>query len=344
LTWTSTNATSCQVTKGGGQGFSTGGATTGTDSSITEPVAGFSQDFTVTCYGPTGTSTPATVTVTTGVGVPTATITASANGGPDTSGTLTVNNSANVSVEWNSTDATSCTAGGTGAGFSTGGNPGGTDPVTRPASGQSRTFTVTCTGPGGTSAPATVTVTTSAALPTVTLTASPTNVSQGSNTTLTWTSTNATTCTGSNGWSGNKTPVSGGSQSVTVTGDTTYTITCTNGGLSSGPVSVSVNSTSPQDLAGTLDLTAQPTIVRRNATTSLQWSFDPQFLNPAFSPNGCSIQSGAYTSGKLLTATGNTPSPVISAERVFELVCDGVTNSPDDASVRVRIIPLVQES
>jgi hypothetical protein len=345
LTWTSTNATSCQVTKGGGQGFSTGGATSGTDSTITEPVAGLSQDFTVTCYGPTGTSSPATVRVTTGVGVPTATITASANGGPDTAGTLTVNNSANVSVEWSSTDATTCTAGGTGAGFTTGGDPGGTDPVTRPAAGQSRTFTVTCAGPGGTSTPATVTITTSAALPTATITASPTTVAQGSNTTLTWTSTNATACTasGATGWSGSK-AIAGGSQSVAVAGDSTYTITCTNGGLSSGPVSVSVNSTSPQDLAGTLDLTAQPTVVRRNATTSLQWSFDPQFLDTAFSPNGCSIQSGPYTSGKLTTATGNTPSPVISAERVFELVCDGVTNSPDDASVRVRIIPLVQES
>ncbi len=343
VTWSGTNASSCRATNIPAAGFSTGNAVSNTDTTVIEPVAGFSQDFTITCYGPTGTSTPATVTVSANAGAPTATITASANGGPDTAGTLTVNDTASVSVDWSSTDATTCTPGGTGAGFTTGNNPGGTDPVTRPASGQSRTFTVTCTGPGGVSTPATVTVTTSAALPTVTLTANPTNVPAGTNTTLTWTSTNATTCTGSNGWSGNKTPVGGGSQSVTVTGDTTYTITCTGPGGSSGPVSVSVNSTGPQDLASSLDLTAQPTVVRRNTTTSLQWSFDPQFLVPAFS-SGCSIQSGAWTSGPLLTATGNITSPSITAERLFELVCGGVTNAPDDASVRVRIIPLVQES
>jgi hypothetical protein len=90
------------------------------------------------------------------------------------------------------------------------------------------TYTLTCGGAGGSAAQsATVSVTTPAAA--VTLTASPSTVKSGASSTLTWSSTNATSCTGSGGWTGSK--AASGSQSTSaLTATTTYTLTCSGAG------------------------------------------------------------------------------------------------------------------
>ena len=83
--------------------------------------------------------------------------------------------------------------------------------------------------------------------PAVTITSSPNSVIQGQTVTLTWSSTNATSCTGSanpseSDWSGTR-PTSG-SQSVTPasTGTISYTLMCSGtGGNSSSATSVAVN-------------------------------------------------------------------------------------------------------
>jgi len=72
---------------------------------------------------------------------------------------------------------------------------------------------------------------TSGALPSVSLTASPSSISLGGSSTLTWGSSNATSCTASASpadasWSGAK--ALSGTQSVTPTQTITYTLTCTN--------------------------------------------------------------------------------------------------------------------
>ena len=73
------------------------------------------------------------------------------------------------------------------------------------------------------------------AAPTVTITASPNSLSQGQSATLTWSTTNATSCTASaapagSDWSGSQS--SAGSQSVTPTslGTINYALTCTGAG------------------------------------------------------------------------------------------------------------------
>jgi len=80
--------------------------------------------------------------------------------------------------------------------------------------------------------------------PTVTLTASPTTISSGQSTTLTWTSTNATSCTAFEGWSGTK-PTSG-TASVSPTVTTTYQLDCTGpGGVGSDDATVTVTFVNP---------------------------------------------------------------------------------------------------
>ena len=165
-----------------------------------------------------------------------------------------------TNVTWNATNATACT-------------PSGFGSVLFPATAGTISFSantagtynlsVTCTGHGGTSAPASVTITVtnttvSTPAPTVTLSANPTtitaNPSSGAQpTTLTWTSTNATACTisGSHGyndngaWSQSSLAPSGslpiGPYPLSTTSYAAlYQITCTGPGGTSQPSSATV--------------------------------------------------------------------------------------------------------
>ena len=83
-------------------------------------------------------------------------------------------------------------------------------------------------------------------VPTVTLTANPTHVTTGGTVTLTWTSTNATSCTGSGGsWTGHWTgaqAASGNTTSPPVSTSTTFTLTCDGpGGTAAQSVTVNVD-------------------------------------------------------------------------------------------------------
>jgi peptidoglycan/xylan/chitin deacetylase (PgdA/CDA1 family) len=141
-------------------------------------------------------------------------------------------------LTWSSTNATSCTASG---GWSGTEAVSGTLSVAPTATS---TYTLTCTG-NGSSVSQSATVNVSAATPppaapTVTLSASPTSITSGQSSTLTWSSTNATSCTASGGWTGSK--ATSGTQSISPTANTTYTLACTgNGSTVSKSVSITVS-------------------------------------------------------------------------------------------------------
>jgi hypothetical protein len=90
----------------------------------------------------------------------------------------------------------------------------------------------------GGSGPAT---TATAVLPSVTISASPTSVGVQTKVQLTWSSTNASTCTASDAWSGAQ-AASGSVQITPPTAASIFTLTCTNatGGAGSNSVSVTV--------------------------------------------------------------------------------------------------------
>ena len=71
--------------------------------------------------------------------------------------------------------------------------------------------------------------------PTVSLGAGSSRISLGGSTTLSWSSTDATSCTASGAWSGSK--ATSGSESVSLSGPATLTLTCVGDG---GSVSSSV--------------------------------------------------------------------------------------------------------
>ena len=146
-------------------------------------------------------------------------------------------------LDWSSTNATSCTASGgwSGSRMTSGSTSTG-------ALATSTTFTLTCTGSGGSaSASATVTVVPTPP-PTVTLTVNPASVETGESTTLSWSSTEASSCVASGGWSGTK--ATSGSQSTgALTATTTYTLGCTGAGGSAG-ASATVTVTSSGTIYG----------------------------------------------------------------------------------------------
>ena len=76
--------------------------------------------------------------------------------------------------------------------------------------------------------------------PTASISADPTTVYIGNSTTLTWSSTDATSCTASGAWEGTKS--TSGSEDITInqSGELTFTITCSN---SSGSAEASVSVT-----------------------------------------------------------------------------------------------------
>jgi hypothetical protein len=129
-----------------------------------------------------------------------------------------------TTLTWSSTNATACTAGGAWSGNQA---VSGTLTVT-PAAAGSRTYTLMCTGPGGTgNGSATLTVNPA---PTVMISVAPATITLGQSATITWSSANDTTCIGSGAWSGNEALT--GSLTVTPsgTGSMTYTLACTGNG------------------------------------------------------------------------------------------------------------------
>jgi hypothetical protein len=75
--------------------------------------------------------------------------------------------------------------------------------------------------------------------PTVTLTANPTSIASGATSNLTWSSTNATSCTASGAWSGSK-ATSGTAATAALTANASYSLSCSGSG---GSASASANVT-----------------------------------------------------------------------------------------------------
>jgi hypothetical protein len=126
-----------------------------------------------------------------------------------------------TTLTWSSTNATGCTA--TGSGFAGTRPVSGSLAITPAATGA---FGITCSGTGG-SASASTTVTVGAtAVVSARLSAAPSAVIEGGTTTLTWSSTNATACkaAGDAGFFG--TVATAGSVSVRPAASTSYSLSC----------------------------------------------------------------------------------------------------------------------
>lgn len=243
---------------------------------------------------------------------PQPTVTLSANPTSIPSGATSV-------LTWSSTNSNSCSASG---GWSGSKAPAGGTQTVGPLTA-TQTYTLTCTATGGETASqsATVTVASSVPVPTVTLSATPTSVASGTSSTLDWTSSNATTCTASGGWTGNK--ATQGSQSVgPITAQTSYTLACSGaGGSAQRSVTVSLIA------APGVTFNANPTSVTSGNATTLTWS--------STNASGC-VASGAWSGNK--AASGSEQSAALSNSSTFQIGCTGAGGTTN-RSVNVTVTP-----
>lgn len=184
-----------------------------------------------------------------------------------------VTSGSSSTLNWTTTNADSCAASGDWTG--TKGTSGAETANTITAN---KSYTLTCTGTGGSVAKTAQVSVQAAAAPTLTLAASPTQVTSGSSTSLSWTATNAQSCAASGGWTGTK-AVSGTETTSNITANTSYTLTCTGaGGSVAKTAQVSVASISATDpCSGLLTDKANHPMTTLAKPALLQAVVDPQF-------------------------------------------------------------------
>ncbi len=104
--------------------------------------------------------------------------------------------------------------------------------------------------------------------PTLNFTASPDIINAGKSSTLTWSTTNATACTASNGWSGSK--ATSGSLVVTPSATAVYALDCTGAGGSTGKI-VGVTVQQSPVLPVISSFSASPNSISTGQSSTLSW-------------------------------------------------------------------------
>ena len=271
LSWTSSNADYCTATGS----WSGSRAISGQQNKGSLPVGSYT--YFINCYNATGSDyNSVVVNVVNNTSPPAPQVDIKANGS-DAPSPIAYNTSANLT--WTSSNAVSCTASGDWSGSKSLNNTSGqsTGNLT-----SQKSYTITCTNSVGVTRydEVTVPVQGQQQLPTVILTANPSNVNQGQTSTLTWNSTNATSCYTSGGpWSQSGTlPVVDGSQvsQALYNQSNTFSVTCTNaqGQTDSAQTVVTVNQN--QDVFPTADIKANgsdgPVQVAQNSQPTITWT------------------------------------------------------------------------
>jgi hypothetical protein len=300
VTWSSTNASSCSAS-----GAWSGSEAVNGSQSVTPTIAG-SLTYTLTCTGAGG-STNASTTLTVTSAPPTVTLSSSTNN-------IVVGQS--VVLTWSSTNATTCTASGAWNGSE---GLSGSQSVSPTTTG-SLTYTLTCNGAGG-SANASVTLTVTSPPPTVSLSSNTNNVVMGQSVILTWSSTNATTCTASGAWTGGEALSGNLSVTPTTVGPLTYTLTCTGaGGTANASVTVTVTNPPPP----TVNLSSSAKNVFVGQPVILTWS--------STNATACTA-SGAWTGTEQINGNQSVI-PATAGTLSYMLSCTGAGGSAN-ASVSV---------
>lgn len=168
---------------------------------------------------------------------------------------------------------------------------------------------------------------TAAPLPTMSLTADPTSVMYLGTSTLTWSSSNAISCTASGAWSGDR-GTSGSEITAQLSVDSTFNLSCANadGATASASVAVTV---APVPVP-MVDVTANPLEVPLNGSTTVSWT--------SSGATSCTA-SGDWTGAK--AAVGSETVGPLTAHATFILTCvNEIFGTSASDSIVVTILPL----
>lgn len=183
--------------------------------------------------------------------------------------------------------------------------------------------------------------------PTINFTATPANLQGNATSTLSWSTTNATTCDASGEWSGSK--AVNGSETVgpfATAGNRTYTLTCRNQGGPFATQSVDVNvasDTTPDSFSFTAITNSNPSLDTQSNTITIAGLNAPAALSitgGTYSIDGSQFTSanGTISNGQTLrlrvTASADPGETVVATVTVgdFSTNFSVTTRMPDDAS------------
>jgi hypothetical protein len=157
--------------------------------------------------------------------------------------------------------------------------------------------------------------------PTIKLGAKPASVSSGEASTLTWSTTNATSCSASDAWSGSV-AVDGSSSTGAITSAQTYTLTCQGaGGTTAETRTIYLTSEVPE-----ITLTANPMSVQAGGYSTLTWS--------ATNSDGCHSY-GPWHASEPTQGTATTNG--LTATSTFILACANASGAKSSAKVTVTV-------
>jgi hypothetical protein len=261
----------------------------------------------------------------------------SSNQTPAPTVTLTANpdtvTTGSTQLTWSSTNALTCTASGDWSGPRA---TSGTETIAGLL--VTTNYTLSCTGDGGTrQVSITVTV---PPIPGVTMSATPEGIRAGATTHLVWSSTDATDCQASDGWSGTK-AVSGAEDVGPITQVTSYALTCTGAG-GSAMTNVVVNLRPGANVPPTANAGPDQTVlssaqVQLNATASSDdFSIAARTWSQTVGPSAVLSDSHA------LFPTFTAPSVAVNTVLTFSLVVtddEGAVSAPDTVNITVQPVP-----
>ncbi|MDJ0710572.1 MAG: hypothetical protein QNJ14_09290 [Woeseiaceae bacterium] len=162
-------------------------------------------------------------------------------------------------------------------------------------------------------------------LPSISLSSDSSSVSSGGSATLTWSVSNADSCSASGGWSGSR-PASGSEQVGPLTSATTFTLNCSNqNGDRSASVTIGIDAPG----APSLTFTSSASSVDVNGTVTLTWS--------AGNVDSCAA-SGDWSGNK--GTSGSESTGPLTAASTFTLECSGAGGNVErSVSVSINTTP-----
>ncbi|MFZ3020260.1 MAG: hypothetical protein WA051_01920 [Minisyncoccia bacterium] len=218
-----------------------------------------------------------------------------------------------TAITWNVANATSCSATGDWTGAkdaTTGSHTENVTPSGSTSGATSKTYGITCTGPGGTvsATPATVSVgQCTAPQASVALSASPTSIASGGSSLLSWTGTNIVAGSCSAWWTSST--ATSGTQTVSPSVTTDYSISCTATSAAGGGAVTSNTATVTVTPGASVSVSANPADITSGQSSTITWS----------STNATSC-SAPWTSS---TATSGTQTVSPTTSTTYSMTCSG---------------------
>lgn len=161
-------------------------------------------------------------------------------------------------------------------------------------------------------------------VPTASISSNPATIVSGSSSTLSWTSSNATSCTALGGFS--TSDRASGTAVVSPTVTTSYGVTCSGANGTSAPAYTTVTVVQP-----TATISAAPVRVQSGKTSMISWA--------STDVTSCAVSGPSLSSS---AKTGSAP-VVVTGQATYTITCQTAAGTPVTQSVTVNITPIFNE-